>query len=413
MGEKVGLNVKKPEVKRDISDSRMRRINHSQSVNPSVDRILFLQRTVGNQAVQRLMKSKALQAKLRIGQPGDVYEQEADRVADEVMRMPEPQVQRQVDEEEEEELLQTKPLVDQITPVVQRQVEEEEEMLQAKNREDATPEVSNDLESQINTIKGGGRPLAESERAYFEPRFGYDFSQVRVHTDVQAVESARVVNAKAFTTGKDVVFGAGQYSPETSSGKRLLAHELTHVVQQGGNANHTIDRMIQREQSNVEQGDPPCQGVRVYFHHWFTHNSQRIDMYFRNNQKIDSQAWRTRLSSDQGQSGTCDVQYNNQGERIETHLLYNSVDGCCNCFSGNLRWNFIGTLLTRNVSQNQANLTLVGCTGNECCTINRRFQYTFSQVVATGIGNATVTVSVRGSIEIDGLIRPNGTMQTP
>jgi len=110
------------------------------------------------------------------------------------MRMPEPEMQLQ----EEEEILQTKTLVDQITPLVQRQVEEEEEeeMLQAKSREDVTPEVSNDLESQINAIKGGGRPLAESERSFFEPRFGADFSQVRVHTDAQATKSARAVNAR-------------------------------------------------------------------------------------------------------------------------------------------------------------------------------------------------------------------------
>ena len=100
-------------------------------------------------------------------------------------------------------------------------------MLQAKSTEDAIPEVPNDLESQINAIKGGGRSLAESERAYFEPRFGHDFSQVRVHTDAQAAESAR-----AFTLGQNVVFGAGGYAPGTTSGQRLLAHELTHVVQQ-------------------------------------------------------------------------------------------------------------------------------------------------------------------------------------
>ena len=238
MSERVGLTLKKPEVNRDNSDSRMRRTNHSRSVNPSVDRILFLQRTIGNQAVLRLIKSGALQAKLRIGQPGDVYEQEADRVADAVMRMPEPGVQRQVEpEEEEEEILQTKPLVDQITPLVQRQVEEEEEeeMLQAKSREDGTSEVTNDLESQINAIKGGGRPLAESERGFFEPRFGVDFSRVRVHTDAQASESARVVNARAYTVGRDVAFESGQYTPGTSEGKRLIAHELTHVVQQSAN----------------------------------------------------------------------------------------------------------------------------------------------------------------------------------
>ena len=149
------------------------------------DRILFLQRTICNQAVQRLIKSGTLQAKLMIGQPGDVYEQEADSVAEQVMRMPESGVQRQVDEEqEEEEIIQTKPLVDQITPLVQRQVEEEE-MLQAKSREDATPEVTHDLESKINAIKGVGRSLAESERAYFEPWFGADFIQAKVHTGVQ------------------------------------------------------------------------------------------------------------------------------------------------------------------------------------------------------------------------------------
>jgi len=233
MGEQIKVTANKPLSTKENSASNKQKTGF-RSQSSDVDQILFLQRTIGNQAVQRLIKSGALQAKLRIGQPGDVYEQEADRVADEVMRMPE--MQRQVDEEQEEEILQTKPLVDQITPVVQRQVEEEEkeEMLQAKSTEDATPEVSNDLESQINTIKGGGRPLAESERAYFEPRFGVDFNRVRVHTDTRAADSARELNARAFTLGKDVVFGAGEYAPGASEERRLMAHELTHVVQQSG-----------------------------------------------------------------------------------------------------------------------------------------------------------------------------------
>ncbi|MCK5527778.1 MAG: DUF4157 domain-containing protein, partial [Candidatus Latescibacteria bacterium] len=154
--------------------------------------------------------------------------------ADAVMRMPEPQVQRQV-EEEEEEILQTKPLVGQITPLVQRQVEEEEdeeEMLQAKSREDATSEVTNDFESQINAIKGGGRPMAESERAYFEPRFGRSFAHVQVHDDAVANAMAGEINAQAFAFGKDIVFGSGRYRPQTHKGCRLIAHELAHVVQQ-------------------------------------------------------------------------------------------------------------------------------------------------------------------------------------
>jgi hypothetical protein len=77
-----------------------------------------------------------------------------------------------------------------------------------------------------------GQPLDAQTRAFMEPRFGHDFSQVRVHTDAKAAESARAVNALAYTVGRDVVFGVGQYSPGTSDGKRLLAHELTHLVQQ-------------------------------------------------------------------------------------------------------------------------------------------------------------------------------------
>jgi hypothetical protein len=203
-----------------------------------------------------------IQAKLKVGQPGDIYEQEADRVADAVMRMPEPGVQRQVEpeEEEEEELLQTKPLAEEITPRVQRQVEpeeEEEEQIQTKalseqithlvQRQEGeeeeiqtkplpsqTSEVVSDVEASINSIRGGGQPLHESTRSFFEPRFGQDFSQVRLHTDARAAESARAVNARAFTVGCDVVFGAGQYAPGTSEGRRLMAHELTHVVQQMG-----------------------------------------------------------------------------------------------------------------------------------------------------------------------------------
>ena len=129
MAERVQLTAKTSEAKRENSASTTRKIESPQSMSSPADQVLHLQRTIGNQAVQRLIKSGALQAKLKIGQPGDRYEQEADRVADAVMRMPEPGVQRQVEpeEEEEEETLQTKPLVNQITPLVQVQQQEEPE----------------------------------------------------------------------------------------------------------------------------------------------------------------------------------------------------------------------------------------------------------------------------------------------
>lgn len=89
------------------------------------------------------------------------------------------------------------------------------------------------LDSQIRSMRGVGQPLSKTERNYFEPRFGRDFSNVRIHTGGKAAEAAASVNAKAFTVGRDIVFGSGQYSPGTSSGKHLLAHELTHTIQQG------------------------------------------------------------------------------------------------------------------------------------------------------------------------------------
>lgn len=164
---------------------------------------------LGNLAVQRLFKSGVIQAKLRIGQPNDIYEQEADRVAEQVMRMPGSQLPPKKEEEEEEE-----------------------ELLLAKEVHGQIPEVTSDLESRIQALKGGGQPLPESIRAYFEPRFGYDFSQVRVHSNIEAAEMTGALNARAFMVGRDIVFGAGQYAPGTSDGKRLLAHELIHVVQQ-------------------------------------------------------------------------------------------------------------------------------------------------------------------------------------
>ncbi|MCP4256660.1 MAG: DUF4157 domain-containing protein [Planctomycetes bacterium] len=194
--------------------------------------------------IRRILRSTGAQAKLTIGQPNDKYEQEADRIADQVMVMPDPKLQRQPEnEEEEEETVQIKPLADQITPLVQRQEEppEEEEELQAKSKHDESPTVTPSLESHIHAMKGGGQPLNPATRSFFEPRFGADFSGVRVHTDSKANNLARSINAKAFTVGKDLVFGSSQYSPETSGGRKLLIHELTHILQTSG---ESIKRFI-------------------------------------------------------------------------------------------------------------------------------------------------------------------------
>ena len=162
MAERVQLTAKTSEAKKENSASTTRKIESPQSMSSPADQVLHLQRTIGNQAVQRLIKSGALQAKLKIGQPGDRYEQEADRVADAVMRMPEPGVQRQV--EPEEETLQSKPLAEEITPLVQRQIEpeEEEEEIQPKSIDGAAPEVTPEIGLDIQSIKGKGQPLSAS-----------------------------------------------------------------------------------------------------------------------------------------------------------------------------------------------------------------------------------------------------------
>lgn len=84
-----------------------------------------------------------------------------------------------------------------------------------------------------DVLRSPGQPLDTGTRAFMEPRFGHDFSRVRIHTDARAAESARAVNALAYTVGRDLVFGMGQYAPNTPQGRKLLAHELAHVVQQG------------------------------------------------------------------------------------------------------------------------------------------------------------------------------------
>jgi len=99
----------------------------------------------------------------------------------------------------------------------------------------STP-VATVAESEMMQPAGRGQPLPESERDFFEPRFGQDFSSVRIHSGDRAAAAAAGVNALAYTRGRDIVFGAGQYRPGTYSGRTLLAHELMHVVQQRGGA---------------------------------------------------------------------------------------------------------------------------------------------------------------------------------
>jgi hypothetical protein len=159
-----------------------------------------------------------VQTKLTVNQPGDAYEQEADRVAEQVLRMPEPRVQRacacggSAGPDDECEECRAKRLALQRKASV------------------SGPAVAPPIVQQA--LRAPGQPLDVATRAFMEPRFGADFGHVRVHTNGLAAESARAVGARAYTVGGSLVFGVGQYQPGNAAGQRLIAHELTHTIQQ-------------------------------------------------------------------------------------------------------------------------------------------------------------------------------------
>jgi hypothetical protein len=170
--------------------------------------------------IQHQTPNPFVQPKLVVGEIDDPLEHEADHVAAQVMRMPEPglsvtagppQLSRKCADCEEEDKLRRNPFGPQAAA-------------------GEAPEMVH------HALRSPGRPLDAETRAHFEPRFGHDFSRVRIHSDASAAASARSVDARAYTFGSDIVFAAGEFSPGTSAGQRLLAHELAHTVQQRGGA---------------------------------------------------------------------------------------------------------------------------------------------------------------------------------
>jgi hypothetical protein len=258
------------------------------------------------------------QAKLSISQPGDIFEQEADSVAQQVMqRMAQPvnhqsiqrealpedeeklqmksldnsTLQREALPEDEEELqmksmdnrtLQREALTEDEEELQMKSLDnrtlqrealpEDEEELQMKSLDNSTlqrealPEdeeelqmkssqgeagmaAAPDLEASINQARGGGQAIADNIREPMEQAFGADFSGVKVHTDGQSDQLNRSIQARAFTTGQDVFFRSGEYNPGSRGGQELLAHELTHVVQQNGGA---VQRSTKPEESKLQ-----------------------------------------------------------------------------------------------------------------------------------------------------------------
>jgi hypothetical protein len=261
--------------------------------------LLSLQRSHGNRYVQRLLSSTLIQrdcgcgaagpdcgqvatedrptlqqkpvtlppfiqAKLTVSQPGDPYEQEADRVADEVMRMRAAEASEGVSGQTQAsavqrisrfpaEQIQREEMIEYPLP------EEQQKTVQTKRSGESSPSAPSDLEARLGSLRGSGQPLSRDVRGFMEPRFGYDFSSVRVHTDGEAVQMARDVSARAFTVGNDIYFGAGEYA-QHAEGKRLLAHELTHVIQQSGTSQALMRALcdcpkIGRDPTSAETAD--------------------------------------------------------------------------------------------------------------------------------------------------------------
>jgi hypothetical protein len=201
-----------------------------------------------------------IQPRLTVGAANDRYEQEADRIAAQVM-VPMvagvAPVQRQEDDEEE---IQAKPLAATITPLVQRQEEDEEaETIQASapapGRAGFDP--GSDFEAQLHRQQHGGQPLPFDLRSFMEQRFGADFGKVRVHTDAGAAHLSRTIQAQAFTHDRDIYFGADRYNPTTPAGQELLAHELTHTIQQGASP------VQPTAPTSAAPGAPPVQAAFV------------------------------------------------------------------------------------------------------------------------------------------------------
>lgn len=161
-------------------------------------------------------RKRRIHPKLRMTEPDDAVELEADRAADAVMRMPSP-----------------------------------------AGREDPAAVA---LSKGVLTRSSSGQPLSDQERGFFEPRFGFDFSQVRVHADVQAASDAAALGARAFTWQSDIFYGAGEYAPGSAASRHLTAHELAHVVQQSNDGNARLARRLRVENpTDALPGAPPKQ----------------------------------------------------------------------------------------------------------------------------------------------------------
>jgi hypothetical protein len=214
---------------------------------------------------------------LRIGEPDDTFEREADRLADEIVAAGPVKRHWSLANVGIATPLQTKcscgggaAVSDECEECSQKK---QEDMVQRKTAGTAEPGLVPPIVHEV--LNSPGQPLDTATRAFFEPRFGHAFSGVRIHANQPAAASARAVNALAYTVGRDIVFDDRPYGPNTLEGRRLMAHELTHVVQQAGAAGSLQGSVLQRQagQTQVPAGNPCPSSTGLETYRQFNHGN--------------------------------------------------------------------------------------------------------------------------------------------
>ncbi|MCC6456798.1 MAG: DUF4157 domain-containing protein [Caldilineaceae bacterium] len=229
--------------------------------------MLALQRTVGNRAVAALVRGETkdvtIQAKLQVGPVNDAYEQEADKIARLVtsgfaQRKPVANVKSRDKQDDVAGAPQPTPALN-IKRMIQRKgAHASDNPVHA----DGSFTADASVHERIRRMEQGGRPLPDRVRQEMEPRFGADLGGVRIHTGSDAVQLSRDIHARAFTHGSHIAFGAGGFNPNSQAGRHLLAHELTHTIQQTGARPLPL---VQRSPKGVIQRGPTWQKIKNFF----------------------------------------------------------------------------------------------------------------------------------------------------
>ncbi len=270
--------------------------------------------------------SVPIQKKLSIGASNDAYEVEADRVADKVVSMGNAEVnvaqskgslvQRKCSACSQKEEIQKKSLASSIASLT----------IQRKGDGYMGGEASSALVQQINNSKGGGHSMDKGTRGFMESRFGADFSNVRIHTNTNAIQMSRGLNAQAFTVGNDIYFNEGRYNPNSTSGKHLLAHELTHTLQQGGDM---VDKVIQRRVEkccrSVQTGNSVLDSMSEFLglrHCWVKTSTKEAGMGPEDDGPLPSNpiGIKTKITDHSGEQGECNT-YNQIDENCVNQKL--------------------------------------------------------------------------------------------